>query len=340
MPPGVHAPGGFVAEAAERGCVDRGREGVIRSASGGDPVPCTGKNRPATEDGAAEERALRRIPIWHHYESMAARGDLSGVSATPVDAEVEGPEETDLEGDFFRSALRGRERILDVGCGPGVPLIGLAGCVKSLCGIDIAPAMLSVARQSIAVRGIANAWLIRGSAEAVPFADGSFDGFAVSGTLESVDDPDAVLSEIARVAVPRATAASLEWDIRHKFPDGTPRTERWLRRESEGLFLQVTHWLPDPYRARHERYLLDPASEFARQTANRHPFKEGERVATELRPEDLPAEAVLDSYYNVETHFDPATLAEAFDRAGFELVEQRIQDSFGVPHIFSVFRKR
>ena len=277
---------------------------------------------------------MRRTPIWHHYERLAARSDFDGVSG-PLSSE-----EGDLEGDFFRSALGGRERVLDVGCGPGVPLIGLAGCVESLCGIDVAPAMLSVARQSIAVRNIANAWLIRGSVEALPFADGSFDGFAVSGTLESVDDPNAVLSEIARVAVPGATAASLEWDIRHKFPDGTPRIERWLRRESEGLFLQVTHWLPDPYRARHERYLLDPASEFARQTANRHPLEEGERVATELKPEDLPAEAVLDSYYNVETHFDPATLAEAFDRAGFEPVEERVQDSFGVPHIFSVLRRR
>jgi len=283
---------------------------------------------------------LRRIPVWHHYERLAARGDFDGVSGLLSSEEGEHSEEGDLEGNFFRSALRGRERILDVGCGPGVPLIGLAGCVESLCGIDIAPAMLSVARERIALCGIANAWLIRGSVEALPFADGCFDGFAVSGTLESVDDPDAVLSEIARVAVPGATAASLEWDIRHKFLDDTPRTERWLRRESEGLLLQVTHWLPDPYRARHERYLLAPSSEFGRGIADAHPLAEGERVASELRPEDLPAEAVLDSYYNVETHFDPATLAEAFERVGFEPAEQRVQDSFGVPHIFSVFRKR
>jgi len=283
---------------------------------------------------------LKRIPVWHHYERLAARGDSGGVSGPLVSEGAEQSEEGDLEGDFFRSALRGRERVLDVGCGPGVPLIGLAGCVESLCGIDVAPAMLSVARQSIAVRGIASAWLIRGSVEALPFADRSFDGAAVSGTLESVDDPNAVLSEIARVAVPGATAASLEWDIRHKFPDGTPRIERWLRRESEGLLLQATHWLPGPYRARHERYLLDPASEFGPEMADAHPLAEGERVASELKPDDVPAEAVLDSYYNVETHFEPETLADAFTEVGFDVIQQDVAESFGVPHIFSVFRRR
>jgi 2-polyprenyl-3-methyl-5-hydroxy-6-metoxy-1,4-benzoquinol methylase len=82
---------------------------------------------------------------------MAERGDFSGVSATPVNAGVEGSDEADLEGDFFRSALTGRKKVLDVGCGPGVPLTGLAGSVESLCGIDISPAMLRVARESIAV---------------------------------------------------------------------------------------------------------------------------------------------------------------------------------------------
>jgi ubiquinone/menaquinone biosynthesis C-methylase UbiE len=283
---------------------------------------------------------VRRIPIWHHYERIAARGDLSGVSATPVDEDVEGPREPDLEGDFFRSALTGRKRVLDVGCGPGVPLVGLAGCVDSLCGIDISPAMLRAAREGVAVRDLENAWLVRGSAEQLPFADRSFDGLAVSGTLESVDNVDAALLELARVAEPGAVVASLEWDIRGQLCDGQPGTERWLGRRSGSLYLQVRHVLAEPYRVRDERYLLNPDSEFGRRLSDSQPLEEGERVASELKPDDVPAEAVLDCYYDLETHFDPDTLAGAFDEVGFEAVQQEVAESFGVPHIFSVFRRR
>lgn len=284
---------------------------------------------------------MRQVPTWHTYERLAAQERLEGVSASPTDTEEKQsptPDE-DKERAFFRSALEGRTQVLDLGCGSGGPLLALAKCVTTICGLDAAPSMLALARRNIAARGVANASLVRGLAEMLPFPDAVFDGFAVSGTLESLPDPDGALSELSRVAMPGAVVADLEWDFRHFVPDGEPRTEHWLRLDGEHLVLQARHYLVDPYRIRNERYVLDPGSSFAQaHTADEELQAEG-RKATDLTPEDIPREALLDCFCDIEAHFDPDTLRVAFERAGFEVVHQHVAPSFGVPHIFSVLRK-
>lgn len=275
---------------------------------------------------------MRQVPTWHAYERLAAEGRLEGVSGSPS------PEGED-EAAFFRSALEGRKRVLDLGCGAGGPLLALADCVTTICGLDAAPSMLALARRNIVALGITNAALVRGLAEMLPFPDAIFDGVVVSGTLESLPDADAALAELSRVAEPGAVVANLEWDFRRFVPEGEPRTEYWLRLNREQLVLQARHYLVDPYGIRDERYVLHPGSSFAQaHTADKEFQAEGRKV-TDLTPEDIPREAILDCFYDVEAHFDPDTLREAFERAGFEVVRQHVAPSFGVPHIFSVFRK-
>jgi ubiquinone/menaquinone biosynthesis C-methylase UbiE len=275
---------------------------------------------------------MRQVPTWHAYERLAAEGRLEGVSDSPS------PDGED-EATFFRSALEGRKRVLDLGCGAGGPLLALAKCVTTICGLDAAPSMLALARRNIAALGITNAALARGLAEMLPFPDAVFDGVAVSGTLESLPDPDAALAELSRVTADEAVIANLEWDFRYFVPDGQPRTESWLRLDGEQLVFQARHYLVDPYRIRDERYMLDPGSNFARQLSADEKLRAECRKLTDLTPEDIPREALLDCFYDVEAHFDPETLREALERAGFEVVRQHVAPSFGVPHIFSVFCK-
>jgi hypothetical protein len=65
-----------------------------------------------------------------------------------------------------------------------------------------------------------------------------------------------------------------------------------------------------------------------------------ETAPTEVSPSDLPREAVVDAFCEEEVQYDPELLRVALERAGFELVKQTTAISYGVPHIFSVFRRQ
>ena len=119
---------------------------------------------------------MRQIPPWQSYDRIAGTGEYGLVLE-----EAEGVarlKEYDREALFFRSVLAGRKRVLDLGCGPGIPLLSLANRVGWIYGLDASPAMLELAQQNIAALGIKNATLVRGLAEALPFAEGSVDGVA------------------------------------------------------------------------------------------------------------------------------------------------------------------
>ena len=55
--------------------------------------------------------------------------------------------------------------------------------------------------------------LIEGEAEALPFADESFDALTFTYLLRYVDDPAATMRELARVVRPGGRVASLEFGV-------------------------------------------------------------------------------------------------------------------------------
>jgi demethylmenaquinone methyltransferase/2-methoxy-6-polyprenyl-1,4-benzoquinol methylase len=55
--------------------------------------------------------------------------------------------------------------------------------------------------------------LVEGRAEALPFADRSFDAVTFTYLLRYVDDPGSTLRELARVLRPGGTIASLEFGV-------------------------------------------------------------------------------------------------------------------------------
>ncbi len=85
-------------------------------------------------------------------------------------------------------------RYLDVGCGMGGLLASLPPAAgRQLHGIDFSP----VAIRKVGER-VDGSWTV-GRAEALPYPDQSFDRVSSTETLEHVDEPEAIIVEMARV---------------------------------------------------------------------------------------------------------------------------------------------
>jgi ubiquinone/menaquinone biosynthesis C-methylase UbiE len=112
--------------------------------------------------------------------------------------------------------------VLDVGTGAGVFAQVFVERSLKVTGIDPNSELLAAARTAVPA-GI----FIEATAEALPFADGSFDLVFLGQVLHETDDPEAALREARRVA--RLRVAILEWP--YKSEDKGPPLEHRLRPE-------------------------------------------------------------------------------------------------------------
>jgi len=94
------------------------------------------------------------------------------------------------------------EAVLDIGCGTGVDtfvaaiLVGHEGRVS---GIDLIPEMLEQARTNLKKTSLKNVTLQEGSAEQLPFPDGTFDVVISNGVFNLIPDKAKALAEVFRV---------------------------------------------------------------------------------------------------------------------------------------------
>jgi demethylmenaquinone methyltransferase / 2-methoxy-6-polyprenyl-1,4-benzoquinol methylase len=105
-----------------------------------------------------------------------------------------------------------RATVLDVATGTGAvarELLAQKRC--TVVGLDQSPEMLAEARRRLP----AGVTLIEGHAEELPFPDAAFDALTFTYLLRYVDDPAAVLRELARVVRPGGTIAGLEFALPH-----------------------------------------------------------------------------------------------------------------------------
>lgn len=106
-------------------------------------------------------------------------------------------------GRVYGKGAFGQQEILEVGCGGGLLCEELARRGLVVTGIDPSQAALEEARLYVQKSFLgANAYFETGSAEALPYADGSFSVIICLDTLEHVSDLRACIKEIARVLAP------------------------------------------------------------------------------------------------------------------------------------------
>jgi SAM-dependent methyltransferase len=135
-----------------------------------------------------------------------------------------------------RLALQPGESVLDVGCGTGVFLPGLAASVGQggrVVGLDHSAAFLEEARKRMAEASLSDrVELVEGDAHRLPFPDATFDAAHCERVLMHLDDPALAIREMQRVVRPGGrvlTAEVYPAGARMAHPD--PEAERLISAE-------------------------------------------------------------------------------------------------------------
>src|SRR5206468_9393368 len=171
---------------------------IARASSTSIPRVGFGDNRQMTEDRSVgfldfDENEARRV------EAIYQTPDVVAQRARVLDAMV----------------LHRGERVVDLGCGPGLlalamaPLVGLEGEIQC---IDASENMFALARRRCADM----TWVhVRvGDVVALPYAADSFDAAVCTQVFEYVPEIDSALAELHRVLKPggRALIVDTDWE--------------------------------------------------------------------------------------------------------------------------------
>jgi ubiquinone/menaquinone biosynthesis C-methylase UbiE len=97
------------------------------------------------------------------------------------------------------AGLRGKERVLDVACGPGYIAQAFAAVAGAVVGVDLTEAMLAIARERAEKIGLKNISFRAADVRSLPFVENEFDVVVCRYAVHHVEQPAQILREMARV---------------------------------------------------------------------------------------------------------------------------------------------
>ena len=116
----------------------------------------------------------------------------------------------DAENFINRLNLKPGMKVLDVACGTGNLALPAARAGAEVTGVDIAPNLVEQARENAKREGL-NAKFDEGDAEALPYADASFDAVVTMFGAMFAPRPELVAAELKRVCRPGGLIAMANW---------------------------------------------------------------------------------------------------------------------------------
>jgi SAM-dependent methyltransferase len=164
--------------------------------------------------------------LWEKHAAWWQQGFTDGAD----------PEYEDQILPLIEHHLRGRRRVLDVGCGEGQVSRRIARLGADVVGIDPTAAQIRVARE----RG-GPAHFIRARSEQIPATSAGFDAVVVCLALEHVEAFEAAIGEVARVLAPGGLFLLL---LAHPFLQ-SPGSGWVADLNSDDHFWRIGPYLPD-----------------------------------------------------------------------------------------------
>lgn len=139
-------------------------------------------------------------------------------------------------------------RFLDIGTGTGRILSVLSKKAEACVGVDMSGQMLAIARSSIAREGLENCQVRQADMYNLPFEKAAFNSACLHMVLHYASDPEAALTEAARVLAPGGRLAIVDFaphsneELRNKHAHvwsgfSSEEISRWI--ESAGLTLNA-----------------------------------------------------------------------------------------------------
>lgn len=104
------------------------------------------------------------------------------------------------------AAISAPSHVLDLCCGQGTLTAEIAKHGHSVTGLDFSKAMLNIARSKSP-----EIEFLEGDAQALPFADNSFDAVTCNFGIMHIPDQDKALSEVTRVLKPNGLFSMTAW---------------------------------------------------------------------------------------------------------------------------------
>jgi SAM-dependent methyltransferase len=204
-----------------------------------------GTEAPASTGPAQDLMVSRVVPMI--YERLW-RPALGRVAKGPLGPSMRG--EYRLAADLLRLEPAKESSVLDVACGTGNFTRALARSVAPpglVVGIDVSETMLDRAVSDTRRSGLENVAFVRGDADALPFADRSFDAVCCFAALHLFADPARALNRFTAVLRPGGRVAILTSVRRAPWPLRLPE---WALGAAGGMRLFGGEELRDALRRR------------------------------------------------------------------------------------------